>query len=336
MIPPLRGCSWLMMPRVWSSHGSYRVGVDARLRVDRAPGEFGMRRARRTASSEHDLVLHSSLLRTANPRPTEETLRRILMIAFGAATLSPVGILSAQRANQVQASDFDRADRRSRALISTVRCAQQVSMARARGRFGPVDSLGRFGQCVAVDHRFIGVFMEVDTQFVSTTRFAAVDLAAQARRTAPMDTAAVVALARAEWAAQSRGAESFASANRQYTPMTFRFDGDSIEAWLIPVTLLMGPPFSLGGERGYVFTPDGRTLVREIDASRDYRTVVVPDTGTVHLVSREQAVPALSEFVLANALNGAGRSVSIDMPGVSSVLVGRGAAAIWMHVLHKP
>jgi hypothetical protein len=258
------------------------------------------------------------------------------MALTGAATLSFANVLCAQSANPVQRAEFDRADRRSRDLISTVRCAQQVSMARARGLFGPVDSLGRSGQCVAVDRRYVGVFMDVDTQFVSTTRFAAVDLAAQARRTAPMDTAAVLALARAEWAAQSHGAESFASANRQYTPMTFRFDGDSIEAWLVPVTLLMGPPFTLGGERGYVFTPDGRTLVREIDASHDFRTVVVPDTGIVHIVSREQAVPTLSELVLANALNGAGRSVSIDMPGVSSILAGRGAAAIWMHVLHKP
>jgi hypothetical protein len=249
--------------------------------------------------------------------------------------LFPASILCAQSSRPVQHAAFDRADRRSRALISTVRCAQQVSLARARGLFGPVDSLGRFGQCVVVDHRLVGVFMEVDTQFVSATRFTAVDLAASARRTAPMDTAAVVALARAEWVAQSRGAESFAKTDRQYTPMTFRFDGDSIEAWLIPVALFTGEPFTLGGERGYVFTPDGRTLVREIDAFRDYRTVVIPDTGAVHIVSREQAVPALSELVLANLLNGAGRSVSIDMPGVSSTLVGRGAAAVWMHLLQK-
>ena len=258
------------------------------------------------------------------------------MALTSAATLTSASILCAQSGSQVHGADFDRADRRSRNLISTIRCAQQVSIARARGLFGPVDSLGRSGQCVAVDHRYVGVFMDVDTQFVSPTRFTAVDLVAQARRTAPMDTAAVLALARAEWVAQSRGAQSFASANRQYTPMTFRFDGDSIESWLVPVTLLIGPPFTLGGERGYVFTPDGRTLVREIDAFRDYRTFVVPDTGSVRIVSREQTVPALSEFVLANLLNEAGRSVSIDTRGVSSSLAGRGATSVWMHALHKP
>jgi hypothetical protein len=231
---------------------------------------------------------------------------------------------------------FDRADRRSRAFIDAVRCAQAVSSARRAGLFGPADSVGAIGQCIRSPGVAIGVFMDVDTQFVTPTRFAVVDLAKRARRTGPVDTAAVMAVARATREAQVRGADAYERANRPYAPISFRFDGDSIEVWLVPASLLMGHPFSIGGERGYVFTPDGRRLVREVDAFGDYRSVTVPDTGNVRFIGRDRASPALSELVFANGMNDMGRSVSIDWPDGTSVLRGRGASAVWMHAVRKP
>jgi hypothetical protein len=244
--------------------------------------------------------------------------------------------LSAQSQGPEQTAAFDRADRRARRLIASVRCAQQIAEARSQGLFGPADSLGGSGQCVLMEGRFVGVFMDVDTQFTRATRFAAVDLHRHARRIAPLDTAATLAVARAEWAAQVRGAQAFSDADRPYAPLSFRFDGDSIEVWLFPVAVLRGRPPTVGGERGFVFAPDGRTLAREIDAFAAYRSFTVSDTGTFLIPSRENTVPMLSELVLANLVNGLGRTVAIDMTQVSSTLVGRGAQAVWMQRIKKP
>jgi hypothetical protein len=253
-----------------------------------------------------------------------------------AALLSWPRVTHAQAAGDVAMPGFDKADRRSRVLLGTIRCAQGVSMARARGEFGSIDSLGRNGQCIRVDGRAIGIFMDVDTQFVATTRFTAVDLAAHTRYTAPLDTVAVLAVARAEYAAQMRGAPSFLELKRPYSPIAFRFDGDSIEVWLIPVTLVRGQPFTLGGERGYVYAPDGRTLAREIDASADYRPIAVPDTGAVNIVSQSTSLPSLSELVLANGLNSIGRNVAIVWTRGTSALAGRGEQAVWIHLARTP
>jgi hypothetical protein len=266
-------------------------------------------------------------------------MRIVLGLLAVAALLSPPAA-RAQSSARLDAAAFDRADRRARELLRAIRCAQGVSMARARGEFGPPDSLGPFGQCIAVDSRMIGVFFDADSPYVAVKRFAAVDLGSHTRRTAPLDTSRVLALVRAEQAAYAHGAaEVFKKENRPFAPMAFRFEGDSIEVWLIPVTLFRGPAFTLGGERGYLFTPDGHSLVRETDATADFRPFVIPDSGTVRIVSRSTTpatLPSLSEMVLANRLNYADRDVAIEWGGVTSLLTGRGERAVWLQVTPTP
>jgi hypothetical protein len=264
-------------------------------------------------------------------------IRTLIGIVAATLCIAPMTSSQAQTPAAVEPARFDQADRRSRVLLWSIQCAQSVSAARARREFGPVDSLGGMGQCVRVDGRTVGVFLDADTPYVSVKRFSAVDLGTHTRRTAPLDTAAVLAVVRAEQTTYARGAAAaFAEENRPFAPVVFRFDGDSIEVWLIPVSLVMGRPFTLGGERGYLFTPDGRTLVRETDASRDYRPFVVPDTGIVRITSRSKSVPSLSELVLANGLNAAGRNVAIEWPGGTSVLTGRGEQAVWVRLTPNP
>lgn len=260
-----------------------------------------------------------------------------------ALRLSAAGLLILSQAAGAQAPSaawsaaFDRADRESRSLISTIRCARQAGRARQLGLFGPADSLGDDAQCLEVAGRYFGVLLTVDSPFVRPTRFASVNLAAQARNTAPIDTAGVLAVVRAERAADTRGSPPFDSANRAYVPLSFRFSGDTIEVWLIPIAVITGTQLHVGGERGFVFSPDGRRMVRAIDAFGDYRPVAIPDSGVVHLASRGDSLPMLSELVLANLLNDAGRIVSIDLPHRSSVLTGQGGArSMWMHVPRKP
>jgi hypothetical protein len=241
--------------------------------------------------------------------------------------------LVAQSLPPERAAAFDRGDRLSRALLATIRCAGGVGQSRAEGLFGPLDSLGGNGQCIAVNGKWVGVFFDADSLFTHVTRFSAVDLRSRTRRIEPLDTAAVLAVARAELSAQLRGMKAYADAGRQYTPMAFRFDGDSIEVWMIPVAVLTGEPLTVGGERGYHYTPDGATLVREVDSFADFRPVTVPDTGTVYIRSKGISVPTLTEFLLANALNERGRPVVIIMPWGQSRLVGRGSQAMWVQMV---
>ena len=265
---------------------------------------------------------------------------RILLGLLAAAVLLSPPAAVAQSKTSFDPAAFDRADRRARELLRTMNCARTVSMARARGEFGPADSLGPFGQCMYVDGRAIGVFFDADSPYVAVNRFAAVDLGLHTRRTAPLDTSRVLALVRAEQTAYMHGAaEPFNKQKRPYSPMAFRFDGDSIEVWLLPASLLMGRAPTLGGERGYLFTPDGGTLVRQTDAFEEYRPFVVPDTGTVQIVSRSTTpatLPSLSEMLVANLLNGAGRDVAIQWGGMGSLLVGRGERATWLQLTPRP
>jgi hypothetical protein len=261
---------------------------------------------------------------------------RIIIGLLALAGLLPMAA-RAQTSAPIDLASFDQADRRARTLLSTIRCAQSAGSARAQGEFGPVDALGGIGQCITIDGRTLGVFFDADSPYVAVKRFSAVDLGTHMRRTAPLDTSRVLAVVRAEQAAYWHGANTpFEKEDRPFAPVAFRFDGDSIEVWLIPASLVMGPPFTVGGERGYLFTPDGRTLVRTTDAFGDYRPIAIPDTGAVNIASRGTTVPSLSELVLANGLTGAGRSVAIQWAGITSVLAGQGGQAVWMHLTRKP
>jgi len=269
-----------------------------------------------------------------HPLPIRRTGRLVAAACAFSAALSPLPAAAhAQTLSPERMAAFDRADRLSRDLLKTIRCAGSVSQFRANGVFGPVDSLGSNGQCIAVSGKWVGVFFDADSLFTRVTRFAGVDFVTRARRTAPLDTAAILAVARAELSAQRRGMQAYVDAGRQYVPMAFRFDGDSIEVWMLPVAVLRGEPLSVGGERGYHYTPDGRTLVREVDSFADFRPVTVPDTGAVFITSRGTDVPTLTEFLLANALNERGRSVGMIMPWGQSTLVGRGSQAMWVQLV---
>lgn len=229
------------------------------------------------------------------------------------------------------ARSFDRTDRLARAVIGQIRCAQRVAGLRRRGVFGPADSLGATGQCIVVAGKYVGVLFDTDTLFGAVSRASAVDLVSSTRRKGQLDTAAILAVARASSAAQLRGAEAYQRAQRAYSPVAFRFDGDSIEVWLIPTAVIGGPPLTVGGERGYVFSPDGRRLVREIDHFDRLRSFALPDTGVVRIPSGDHSVAMMTALLLANLLHERGRRVSIDTEGGSSVLAGEGDAAAWVH-----
>jgi hypothetical protein len=238
--------------------------------------------------------------------------------------------------NSSRSAAFDRLDRTSRLLIATVNCARFSAKARADGLFGPPDSLGRRGLCLRKGERALGVFFTPDSTFTKPTHLRVVDIASGTRYTAPVDTAAILAEARVAGEGVLRGYPSFEREKRQFAPFSIRSDGDSIEVWLLPLGLLMGrTPSAVGGERAFVYSPDGRTFVREIDAFNRHRTLVIPDSGVVEIVSMEEDLPLVSELIATNLLHDRGREVRLVTKAFFTQLVGPEPGSVWVHARRR-
>ena len=232
-----------------------------------------------------------------------------------------------------RAAAFDRLDRTSRMLIATVDCAQAAGRARAQGLFGPPDSVGRWGQCLHKDGRAFGVFFTPDSTFTTAQNLRVVDFANTVRYRGNVDTAAILAEARASREAVRKGMPSFLRAQREAAPLSMRSDGDSIEVWLLPTgPFLSRTAPTVGGERGFVYSPDGRTLAREIDASDRFRTISIPDSGRVEIRSSEDNLPLISELMATNLLHDRGRDVQLVTNAYTSQLVGPGSSAVWVQI----
>ena len=240
--------------------------------------------------------------------------------------------LSAQAYSAAESRAFDRGDRESRELISAINCLDHMSTAVRGKRVVLYEDWMVARQCLLIGRHYVWVAIGGDTTFSHPTRITAYDLTTGAPYAERLDTARVTAIARAEWNGIGKIGKKFEDAKRPGVPLTFRVDGDSIEVWLLPEPLLSGSPFSLGGEVGAIFSPDGRQLVREIDHFAELRAVPVTDTGLVHLPSRQARIPSLSEFLAANQLNARGRDIVIDLPGISSTLSSKPGAP-WLQLV---
>ena len=156
-----------------------------------------------------------------------------LVLAVALVASRAVSAQPNRPADSLRSVAFDRIDRSARMALSTIWCARKTAQARADGLFGPIDSLGRRGQCMRIADRSYGVFFTPDTTFTKADRVSVVDLTNSVRYTQPIDTSALLAEARAMNAALRKGFPSYRTAQRQFTPISFRFDGDSIQVWLI-------------------------------------------------------------------------------------------------------
>lgn len=258
-------------------------------------------------------------------------MRRAAVFAAAFLCASQVhGQTRASVPDSIRAAAFDRLDRTSQKLLWTVNCAMSTGRARAMGLFGPPDSVGRTGQCFQRDGHTFGVFFNPDSTFIRAGRLRVVDFATKTRYLGPVDTTAILAEARAENDAELKGMPSFQRERRPFAPISMRSDGDSIEVWLLPYGVLMNPPSTVGGERGFIYSPDGRTLAREVNAFDRYRTIAIPDSGQVTILSREDDLPLVSELMVTNVLHNQGRDVQVVTKSYASHLVGRGSNSVWL------
>jgi hypothetical protein len=271
---------------------------------------------------------------TKSTRPTRVWLFGIVGALLSAPTMHAQA--QSSLSESARAALFDRLDRTSRMLIAAVRCARSSARARADGLFGPPDSLGRRGQCLRKDGRTFGVFFTPDSTSTKALHLRVVDLGNGARYLGPVDTAAILTEARVAREAVLKGIPSFEREKRHFAPFSMRSDGDSIEVWLLPAGLLMErTPSAVGGERGFIYSPDGRTFVREVDAFDRYRTVAIPDSGRVEILSLEEDLPLVSELIATNLVHDRGREVRLVTKAFASELVGPESGAVWVHVLRR-
>jgi hypothetical protein len=235
-----------------------------------------------------------------------------------------------------RAATFDRLDRTSRVLIETVSCASRSARARENGLFGPLDSLGRRGQCLLKDGRAFGMFFTPDSTYTKARNLRVLDLATAVRYLGPVDTAAILAETRVAREAVLKGYPAFQRDQRQFAPFSMRTDGDSIEVWLLPVGLLIGrTPSTVGGERAFIYSPDGRTLAREIDASDRFRSLAIPDSGRVDILSQEEDLPLVSELIATNLLHDRGRVVQLVTKTFAAQLTGTDASSMWIQIRRR-
>lgn len=260
-----------------------------------------------------------------------------LVVATGSLlTASTVHAQSASAPDSKRAAAFDRLDRTARMLTAAVSCAIASGQARADGLFGPIDSVGRRGQCLRTGERTFGVFFTADSAFTKALNVRVVDLRTRTRYSGAVDTAAILAEARASRDGVTKGYSAYQREKRPFAPLSIRTDGDSIEVWLLPAGVLMGTaPSVVGGERGYVYSPDGRTLAREIDAFEQFRPLAIPDSGQIDIISEQDDLPLVSELIATNRLHDHGRQVQILTKAYSAHLVGAGPDALWVQLRRR-
>jgi hypothetical protein len=183
----------------------------------------------------------------------------------------------------------------------------------------------------------LALFFDPDSTFTKAGNLRVIDIGTRLAYSGPIDTSAILAESRAENDAESRGLPSYQRERRPVAPLSMRSDGDSIEVWLVPAGVLMGrTPSTVGGERGFIYSPDGRTLAREVDAFDRFRSISIPDTGAVAIMSQEDDLPLVSELIVTNDLFNRGRQVQIVMKAYASRLVGRGSNAVWVQLPRRP
>jgi hypothetical protein len=271
-------------------------------------------------------ALHAAI-HVIRPGRMHGSLRTLVAVALLVGTRIPL----AAQSTPVPAADrprvFDTADREAQSVTWVMECAQMGARARNRGVFGPVDSLGPFGLCVRIGPTRHGVFMDADSALTRASNVRLVNFATMARSTAPLDTAALLGELRAKRAAMRLGAPGYAAERRQFVPLSYRDEDDGrVHVWLIPGALLDGE--ALGGERWWVFAPDGATVLESHDAGAQWRPFTLPTTRDVTITSTEADIPLLSEFMLANLLARGGRVPSIVTGTHTSTLTGD----TWVHV----
>ena len=273
---------------------------------------------------------------TAVPSPCE--LRAIRVREVGTTAIRVIVLVVATAAalcaqtDPAFNADFDVADRRAQTLAWTVECYSRFGLLLQSYRIAsnPTrESLGPANVCFTDGGRRVLANLSVDAAARRLTKLLVVDLGTGAAVTTPLDTARLVNEAIAEEAAVARNVGMPDSVSAGYMPFSMRFDGDTIEVWMVKRDVFDFRQLRVGGELGYIFSPDGRTLVREVGTVQSYRQLGGPASQSTTIESREARIPSLSELLVANMLASRGAQVTIQTASRASTLMPGGT--MWMH-----
>lgn len=253
-------------------------------------------------------------------------------LAFVFAAAWPVTTCGAQADPQFNA-EFDRADRRAQTLAWTIECYSQFGVLVQRGAIASIPSTASVGGttvCFREGNRRAAANFTLRPDATGFAQFVAVHLASGEALTTPLDTTRLRDEGFALRSAIRRNVAMPDSISREYLPISMRTTADSIEIWMLRSRMFQGLEFSVGGELGYVFSPDGRALVREIGSTGTYRTLDIEPGRPVMITSVETRMPTTSELLLANLLAARGAPVSVQTATLRSTLMT--GATMWVHV----
>ena len=266
------------------------------------------------------------------------TFTRFCIGAAAVASMSAaaVSVASAQGSDSAHAVAFDRMDRRARDVDLWLQWLMRTEDVRKSGQFGAVDSVGKHGMCVARHDELLGVLFNSDSACSEAHDARVISLARKTREVTPFDTAGMIAECRAMYTGLRSGALPDNQTAWQFAPSVIRSDGDTIEVWLVPTALLMGESeIALGGERGFLFAPNGKTLVRHIDARPKQRVFRVPADGPIAIPSSKDDIPLLTELFAVNTFHLRGRAASVSTKTFNSALVGAEPNSMWLQMRIK-
>ncbi len=254
------------------------------------------------------------------------SLRTLALVAILAAEPTTLIAQAQPVASNDRARFFDIADREAQSVAWVIECAQMTARARNRAAFGAADSVGAYGLCVRIGTTRHGVFLDADSALSRATNVRLVDLGTMARSTVALDTVALLAELQAKRTAMRLGAPKFAAEQRQFAPFSYRAEDGRVHVWLVPVAVFDGE--AVGGERWWIFAPDGASVLEAHDAGARWRSFKLPESREVRITSSEPDIPILTEFLLANLLARAGRVPTIVTGTHASTLAGNA----WMQV----
>jgi hypothetical protein len=229
-------------------------------------------------------------------------------------------------------AEFDLADQRAQTLAWTLECYNQFGLLVQRGAIASIrstTSVGNSTVCFSAGNRRAVANFTLRPDSTRFAQFVAVDLASGDALTMPLDTMRLRDEGIALLSAIGRNMAMPDSVSQEYLPVSMRTTADSIEIWLLRARMFQGLGFSVGGELGYVFSPDGRALVREIGTTSTYRTLGIEPGRPVVITSVETRLPTTSELLLANLLATRGAPVSLQTATRKSTLMA--GATMWVH-----
>ena len=261
-------------------------------------------------------------------------------VVFALLALPPVLLDAQQDTHAVTRSihpspEFDKRDRRARTLITYTGCLNRLAGFVRKGTLSADYTVNSFIFCAHTDGVLRGVMGRTNDSRGRLENLALLDVTDGIVLSVPTDTTRLLALVRATLRTKDLARPRYQDTGVEFLAIPLRFDGDTVEVWTIPSSLLSRAP-QTGGTIGYRFSPATGVLVETVDELLPSLAVQIEiDGAPVTIESAEVLLPTQAEVFLANLLHLRGKAVRIVTGRLESDIAGSGSNTVWTHTLKR-